>query len=83
MHLKTHGVQFFRALSDQLQGQFPGLDALLLRCIIKGPLDLLLLLVGAQARDFLEQLRVSCGKALQRNGLTGFFCNHDFLPAGA
>ncbi|MNH30956.1 hypothetical protein D3C79_912820 [compost metagenome] len=63
-----------------MQRQLPRLDTLLLRRIFECPFDLLGLLTRIQLADFFEQLRIGFGEALQRQGLTGFFCNHGVFP---
>ena len=80
VRLQAHGLQLLRAFGDQLQRQLPRSYTLLLGRIFEGPFDLLGLLMRIQLADFFEQLRVGVGEALQRHGLTGFFCNHGVFP---
>ncbi|MNP56242.1 hypothetical protein D3C76_1509530 [compost metagenome] len=64
MRLQAHGLQLLGGFGDQLQGQLPRLDTLLLGRILERPLDLLGLLARIQLTDLFEQLRVGLGKAL-------------------
>ncbi|CAI8827056.1 hypothetical protein EMIT047CA2_240039 [Pseudomonas soli] len=83
VHFQAHGLQLLRRLGDQLQRVLPGLDTLLLGCILERPLDLLGLLAGIQLTDFFEQLRIGLGKTLQRQGLARLFCDHLRYSSGS
>ena len=77
---QAHRLQLLGAFGNQLQRQLPRLKALLMSGIFERPLDLLRLLMRIKLTDLFQQLWMGLGKALQRKGLTGFFCNHRAAP---